>query len=222
MRTTQHTHRGNCQACGALQAMARGGQPLALHGYVVAGWGFFNGVCPGSRKLPLQLDRTYADEIIAQLTQRAADAIERAAALRAGTVTPSRVNTGKMVRSVTGKWEGETVAWADADEYRRRDAVVNAIYDCESDARQSTAHAAQLARLATELLGTAPVPVKPKAKLVELVPGMRFRLYGREWEISGDYDGRKVWCVPTDTLPGSRAMAITKQRARAALPKGAI
>lgn len=81
MRTKSHTHRGNCQACGALQAMARGGEPLAAHGYVVAGWGFFNGTCPGSFKRPLQLDRGYADEIIDSLRKRAVRAGEWAAAL---------------------------------------------------------------------------------------------------------------------------------------------
>jgi len=147
MRTTQHTHRGNCQACGALQAMARGGQPLALHGYVVAGWGFFNGVCPGSRKLPLQLDRTYADEIIESLRLRAVRAGEWAAALRAGTATPEFAHTGKCVKNERGKWVDETVAYADADEYHQRRAVTDGIWSAEQDVRHSTSHADHLNRL---------------------------------------------------------------------------
>ena len=63
------THNGTCQACGAHQAVRANGR-LANHGYTVE-YGFFSGICPGSDKAPLEQERTFADSIIADLTDRA-------------------------------------------------------------------------------------------------------------------------------------------------------
>jgi len=54
MSKAKATHNGHCQVCGAKQKLPRG--RLSLHGYQVAGWGFFNGVCTGARHLPFEQD----------------------------------------------------------------------------------------------------------------------------------------------------------------------
>lgn len=66
------THNGNCQCCGRSQAVNAKTQKIAKHGYTVD-WGFFNGQCAGSDKLPLQLDRTITDSTIKHLREFAAE-----------------------------------------------------------------------------------------------------------------------------------------------------
>lgn len=72
MKST-HTHRGTCQVCGARQAVDNASKFIAKHGYQVAGWGFFNGVCSGSGHLPAELDLTIAQATIVALTSYEAD-----------------------------------------------------------------------------------------------------------------------------------------------------
>lgn len=64
---TSHTHRGNCQACGALQAVGNTTQLVAKHGYKVAGFGFFNGTCNGSDRPPAQISVKHTHDTIFRL-----------------------------------------------------------------------------------------------------------------------------------------------------------
>lgn len=48
---SKSTHMGTCQICGHVQKLPAGG--MALHGYTKR-WGFFSGVCHGSRNLPFE------------------------------------------------------------------------------------------------------------------------------------------------------------------------
>jgi len=72
---SKHTHRAHCQVCGAQQAVDNKTGMLAKHGYTVE-HGFFEGECPGSHNLPIEVDHTMTDNIIADLT-RQADRIEK-------------------------------------------------------------------------------------------------------------------------------------------------
>jgi hypothetical protein len=56
------THQGHCQACSRIQMLPEG--KLAKHGYQVAGFGFFNGICMGSGHLPLEQDKTIVEASI--------------------------------------------------------------------------------------------------------------------------------------------------------------
>lgn len=58
MTKTTHTHRGTCQACGAVQASANSNSLIAKHGYTVQGH-YFNGTCQGSDKRPAEHDVTH-------------------------------------------------------------------------------------------------------------------------------------------------------------------
>ena len=74
---SKHTHRGHCQVCGAQQAVNNKTGMMAKHGYTVeSGW--FEGECPGSHNLPLEVERTMTDNIIEDLT-RSADRIQKQA-----------------------------------------------------------------------------------------------------------------------------------------------
>lgn len=72
MTKTTHTNRATCQVCGRIQAVDNGSQIVAKHGYVVAGYGFFNGVCPGAHYLPAEKSLKVTHEIIEMLTKDAA------------------------------------------------------------------------------------------------------------------------------------------------------
>jgi len=71
---SKHTHRAHCQVCGAQQAVDNKTGKLAKHGYTVE-HGFFEGECPGSHNLPIEVDHTMTDNIIEDLG-RQADRIE--------------------------------------------------------------------------------------------------------------------------------------------------
>lgn len=71
MAKTTHTGRGTCQVCGALQAIDNVTGITAKHGYKVAGYHFFVGVCPGAAYLPAQKDLTITHKIIGDLTAQA-------------------------------------------------------------------------------------------------------------------------------------------------------
>lgn len=57
------THQGTCQICGATQKLPNG--RLALHGYTTR-WGFFSGVCTGSRHLPFEQSKDLIEGAIKQ------------------------------------------------------------------------------------------------------------------------------------------------------------
>lgn len=59
------THNGTCQACGRQQASRAFG--LSQHGYHTS-FGYFHGVCHGSRSAPLEVSHELTDKIIADLT----------------------------------------------------------------------------------------------------------------------------------------------------------
>jgi hypothetical protein len=76
----QATHNGTCQLCGALQALPGG--RLSQHGYNVR-WNSFVGVCPGSKYLPFEQDKTEAEKHVGRVLAQAADLDADADALRA-------------------------------------------------------------------------------------------------------------------------------------------
>jgi hypothetical protein len=78
------THSGECQLCAHRQLLPGG--HLSLHGYDVR-WGFFNGICPGSRHLPFEQSADLLPAVITSQTAAAARRRADAAALRARPVT---------------------------------------------------------------------------------------------------------------------------------------
>jgi hypothetical protein len=65
----KHTHRGTCQACGAIQAVDNKTGAIAKHGYTVD-WGMFEGECQGSHKLPLEKSSELTVQIIKGIEAR--------------------------------------------------------------------------------------------------------------------------------------------------------
>lgn len=67
MKTT-HTHRGHCQACGRVQAVDTANNLLAKHGYTVD-FGYFDGVCTGSDRKPLEVDKSFSEATIVRISE---------------------------------------------------------------------------------------------------------------------------------------------------------
>lgn len=67
MKTT-HTHRGHCQACGRVHAVDTANNLLAKHGYTVE-YGYFDGVCNGSDRKPLEVDKSFAEATIVKINK---------------------------------------------------------------------------------------------------------------------------------------------------------
>jgi hypothetical protein len=67
MKTT-HTHRGHCQACGRVQAVDTANNLLAKHGYTVD-FGYFDGVCTGSDRQPLEVDKSFTEATIVRVSE---------------------------------------------------------------------------------------------------------------------------------------------------------
>lgn len=76
------THSGTCQACGSFQKLPGG--VLAKHGYTVA-WGFFSGVCAGSRHLPFEVSTDFIATMIQGTKNSIAGTEEEIAELKAST-----------------------------------------------------------------------------------------------------------------------------------------
>jgi hypothetical protein len=150
------THRGNCQVCGHQQHVV--GATLAKHGYTVE-WGFFNGVCRGSGKKPVQVERSLTDQTVIDLGAygRAQDAY--AVALNTGEKHPLKIYTGQKHNRDTRKFESTYIDWAAGTREQRAKAVDLDITVCENEARQARAHALGLTMMANRLHGTPLVAI---------------------------------------------------------------
>ena len=63
--------KGHCQACLRVQAVNDKTGRMSLHGYQVAGFGYFSGTCNGSKELPLEKDTTILDQEVVNLRKEA-------------------------------------------------------------------------------------------------------------------------------------------------------
>jgi hypothetical protein len=176
---------GHCQACGAQQVVNPVMIGLAKHGYKVAGFGFFNGICQGTTHDALELSRAYLDATVVALGEYAERADTAAAELRSGAKAPATVT--KLNQYGVTQWlprtshyaarEIATVSWADASQIERAKGLELAIDSEQSQARQARAHAKGLLELAARVHGA-----QLKARKVEAAPisaGDTVRLFGK-------------------------------------------
>ena len=183
MKTT-HTHRGTCQACGARQAVELPKNIIAKHGYTVAGFGFFNGVCRGSGHAPAEHDVTLTYRIMDGLRQWAAEQDRLASLIAAGVLmvysysTSVWVENGKMTRyGVRGRYEPRTFPLFGATD----EMIERATRDDQDGHEQAARHArAQIESLRTCVLprlgkplydANEPKPTKPADGKVNVASG---------------------------------------------------
>lgn len=162
---TKSTHRAHCQVCGRLQAVIPASGRLAKHGYTVKGWGYFVGTCTGSGYRPIQQDRHLTDKVCTALTQHAEKMSKLEEAYRTGTQVPKTA----QVR-VAGKKDYMHIAWDDATELQRRDTVRALVWSCEREARHARAHVQYMLKLAEQVHGTDPLPIKKVERVAPVAP----------------------------------------------------
>jgi hypothetical protein len=149
-------NRGHCQACGRIHVVLPSGN-LAKHGYAVAGFGYFKGVCQGTNHKPLERERYHADAIIRVLALAIPRFAQIAVELRNGQREPlkaQKVEHGvrRYVR-VGRAYEPVMLEWAFASDQERRMQIEHDAGLAESDARHASSHAASMIRLADRVYG---------------------------------------------------------------------
>lgn len=60
------THNGTCQVCGRTHAINPKYGTVVNHGYTVD-YGYFNGICGGANRKPLQIEKTIAEHTVSRL-----------------------------------------------------------------------------------------------------------------------------------------------------------
>jgi len=181
------THTGHCQACGRRQMVTPSG--IAKHGYTVKGWGYFAGTCHGSGHKPLEIERTYTDEIIVKLGERARSMTTIANEYRGGKRIPLDVGTGKMLETGRDRynrreWTEERIAWSTATVAQQAKEVERVVRAHEDDARRSRQHAEFLGKLADSVHGKALAPRAVKIAPRTFTEGERLKYYGEEYIVA--------------------------------------
>lgn len=74
-KNNRATHYGTCQLCGSLQKANKKSNRLADHGYTLA-YGFQAGACRGSGRLPFEVCKAYAEEVLASFKRQVAEFVE--------------------------------------------------------------------------------------------------------------------------------------------------
>lgn len=141
--------RGNCPCCGRDQAVVSSGL-MSKHGYTVDN-GWFNGVCGGDRHAPMQVQREVTDTLVASVRLQVASLLAHVEKLKAGTTNPAECHAGS--ERVNGKWQPKLIAWADANDYQRKEAVKDSICADESRARMGAAFATEIENLVNAVHG---------------------------------------------------------------------
>jgi hypothetical protein len=159
--TSKGHHRGHCQACGSVQVVRADIRRIAQHGYRVAGFGYFQGVCPGSRYKPLELERTHTDSIVAMMRRDADKADERAQKLCNGERRPMSVRaldargSPLYTKNADGKRVNQMKTWQEASSPERDAQVMYEIANAQGFACNTRAQAGALVEMATRVHGTA-------------------------------------------------------------------
>jgi hypothetical protein len=111
MKATQY--RGHCQCCGKEQAVPN--SFMSKHGYTVK-QGWFVGVCSGDRHEPIEVNREYADKLVASIRAEVPELLAKAELVKAGKLTPKMVEVGYSLNK-------EVVPFEEAHSYDQRRAL---------------------------------------------------------------------------------------------------
>lgn len=185
--------RGNCQCCGADQAVKSG--RMSKHGYTVAeGW--FNGVCDGQHYAPLQTDRTHTDLIVKSVLAQVVELESHLNGLKNGSIKPEFIT--KTVKK-NGRWEQDFSPFADADKFAQNHEVAKNIRTVENRIRAGNDYAKTMNLLADQFYGTALREVEKAAAPAPILIG--------EVRIAWDHpvkatrvDGARVYWAAVDSV----------------------
>ena len=153
--------RGNCQCCGRQQAVVNGA--MSKHGYTVEN-GWFQGVCSGDRHEPMQVSRTTADKIVADVRADVVTLLAKADQVLAGKMKPTKVVRGQCMKPYE-------IDFADATEYEQAQAVQILNWKLRSRAKAGEDFAKYLAETADQKHGTALIEVERKEAPAPVIAG---------------------------------------------------
>lgn len=173
---TKHTHTGTCQACGAVQAVDNVTRLIAKHGYKVAGFGFFNGVCRGSDHKPAEFDITLTHRIMINCEEWAVNADRLTALYASGDlmVISHEVNSGR--RDAYHQRIYITVPMFGCSDLYIDDKQQHAAFLQTSEAANARAHAAALVKHVISRFGRELYPVKAAARTFAIGDVVKTRL----------------------------------------------
>lgn len=192
-KRTAHTHTGTCQACGARQAVDNATRILAKHGYKVAGFGFFAGVCPGSFYEPAELSVDYTRSVIRQMGAIAAEADRVAGLWHDGSlmVVTHTISAGRDRNTFKSKYV--TVPMFGCADYKIDAQRGRNADEQDRIARQARSHAFMLKAHVLPCLGKPLTKVPAKVVPREFKEGEVIKLYGKPFKVLGlrrDMSGR--------------------------------
>jgi hypothetical protein len=194
MQNKTHTHRGTCQACGAVQAVMVKGL-LAKHGYTVE-WGFFNGVCTGADRLPLEVNKDLAMATISHLRDEFIPVQKaRIAGLENGTVFPKWTKREKVAAF---RWNDVECNRDEISDDQAATQVQTAMRKAAGRISSAKAHASMLENLIETRHGQPLYPVNREVRK-ELKVGSKVRIGGKKGNVYEvlKIEDRKAWgCGP--------------------------
>lgn len=165
--------RGHCQGCGRVQAA---NPMLALHGYRVD-CGYFHGVCHGAKKLPLEKDRRYLDELIVVIGKRADEDEDRALRLEQREEDPPGKIERKCIGRAGGRWQYEEVhtPYAELKDYEKAEVRRQLVWRLRNQARHGRRWIEDMRALAEKVHGQPLQEVKVAAPNAPIPAGEQRR-----------------------------------------------
>jgi hypothetical protein len=136
---------------------------MSKHGYTVEN-GWFQGVCSGDRHEPMQVSRTTADKIVADVRADVVTLLAKADQVLAGKMKPTKVVRGQCMKPYE-------IDFADATEYEQAQAVQILNWKLRSRAKAGEDFAKYLAETADQKHGTALIEVERKEAPAPVIAG---------------------------------------------------
>lgn len=191
--------RGHCQGCGRLQAA---NPAMAQHGYNVA-FGYFSGVCHGAKRLPLERDRKYLDELIVEITKGVEADEDTALRLEQREQDPVEKVERKHVgwRGRSPQYEVVRTPYAELRDYEKQELRRQLVWGLRQNAKAGRRWMEDMQKLADKVHGQPLQEVKVAAPAPPICEGEQRRgnnaLYTARYQdrarVYYDYerDGRK-------------------------------
>ena len=210
----KHTHRGHCQACGGVQAITPRG--VAKHGYKVKGFHFFNGVCQGSDREPLQYAKDLSEDIVKEMKRHESVNMQIAYQFRTLQSYPEKVGSGRYKTTAYIRHQVEImIPWDQSDEHQQRAGRIKVVNMLETEASHAKFHANMIQRLIDTIHGTELIPTEHDT-IVQVKAGTEFVFDASTWTVTrlvSSMSGRLMNCSATNAEGTQRRFSLRQVRA---------
>lgn len=161
MTTTSVQLRGNCPCCGKEQAVTKGG--MSKHGYTVDN-GWFQGICSGEGRKPMQVERTVTEQIVADVRAQLEELEATLVKIEAGEILPKTITRGSYKNEVA-------VPYAEGEEWEKSEARRKLEWNTRLRIRAGHDFADGLESILNRVHGTALIEVEKKAPATPICKG---------------------------------------------------